>query len=468
MNTATPIGDVSSRRAQMFPALSAAQLLRVARVGKERELRAGEVLFDEGDRDIPMFVVLEGELAIVHPRGREEDPITVHTRGEFTGEANQLTDRPSLVRGRVTAAGRALVVPRPAMKGIIQTDPELSEILLRAFILRRMALLSGHVGDALVLGSRHSAGTLRLQEFLTRNGHPYRYVDVERDDNVQTLFDEFHVGVADVPVLICRGERVLKNPSNEAVADCLGFNPATEPETIHDLVVVGAGPAGLAAAVYAASEGLDVLVLETSSPGGQAGSSSKIENYLGFPTGISGAALAQRALAQAEKFGAQIVIARTAVRLRCEELPYRIDTGDGRCVRARAIVIATGAEYRKLELPELPRFEGVGVYYGATFVEAQRCSAEEIIVVGGGNSAGRPRRFWRSRRRTSTSWCGPTAWPRACRGTSSGASRRPPTSRSTRVRASWACRATTTSRRSRGSMGERERRRSDPSVTSSR
>jgi thioredoxin reductase (NADPH) len=393
MTTAAPGGEVAARREQMFPALHDGQLARIARMGKERELHQGEVLFDEGDRDVPMFVVLEGEVTIVHPRGREEDPITVHTRGEFTGEVNQLADRPSLVRGRAVSAGRVLVVPRPAMKALIQTDPELSEILLRAFILRRMALLSGHIGDALVLGSRHSAATLRLQEFLTRNGHPYRYVDVELDDNVQTLLDEFHVGVADVPVLVCRGERVLKNPSNEAVAECLGFNAATDGVTIHDLVVVGAGPAGLAAAVYAASEGLDVLVLETSSPGGQAGSSSKIENYLGFPTGISGQALAQRALAQAEKFGAQIVIARSAVRLRCEELPYRIDTGDGGCVRARAIVIATGAEYRKLELPELPRFEGVGVYYGATFVEAQRCSAEEVIVVGGGNSAGQAATF---------------------------------------------------------------------------
>jgi thioredoxin reductase (NADPH) len=390
MSAVPPEGEVSTRRAQMFPSLSAAQLARVAHVGEERSLPAGEILFDEGDRDVPMFVVLDGELAVVHPRGKLEieEPVTVHRRGEFTGEVNQLADRPSLVRCRALTPCRVLTVPRRVMKGLIQTDPDLSEVLLRAFILRRMALLSGHIGDALVLGSRHSAATLRVQEFLTRNGHPYRYVDVELDDNVQTLLDEFHVGVADVPVLICRGERVLKNPSNAAVADCLGFNAADDAGRIHDLIVVGAGPAGLAAAVYAASEGLDVLVLETSAPGGQAGSSSKIENYLGFPTGISGQALAQRALAQAEKFGAQIVIARSAVRLHCEALPYRIDTGDGACVKGRAIVIATGAEYRKLDLPELARFEGVGVYYGATFVEAQRCSAEEVIVVGGGNSAG--------------------------------------------------------------------------------
>ena len=393
MTTTSPGGDVTTRRAQMFPTLSAPQIARIARVGIERALAAGELLFEEGDRNVPMHVVLDGQISIVHPRDGREDPITVHGPGEFTGEASMLADRPALVRGRATVAGRVLEVPRPVLKSLIQVDPELSEILLRAFILRRMGLLSGHHGDAVVLGSRHSAGTLRLQEFLTRNGHPYRYVDVDLDDNVQALLDAFEVAVSDVPVLICRGERVLKNPSNAEVAECLGFNAAEDAGTIHDLVVVGAGPAGLAAAVYAASEGLDVLVLETSSPGGQAGSSSKIENYLGFPTGISGQALAQRALTQAEKFGAKIRIARSAVRLRCEELPYRIDTADGGRVRARAIVIATGAEYRKLDLPELPKFEGVGVYYGATYVEAQRCAASEVIVVGGGNSAGQAATF---------------------------------------------------------------------------
>jgi thioredoxin reductase (NADPH) len=199
--------------------------------------------------------------------------------------------------------------------------------------------------------------------------------------------------VADIPVLICRGDRVLKNPSNAVVAECLDFNVSSDPGIIRDVAVVGAGPAGLAAAVYGASEGLDVLVLEASAPGGQAGSSSKIENYLGFPTGISGLALAQRALTQAEKFGARIVIARTAMKLHCDEVPYRIETAEGETVRARAIVVATGAEYRKLDLPDLARFEGVGVYYGATFVEAQRCASEEVIVVGGGNSAGQAATF---------------------------------------------------------------------------
>jgi thioredoxin reductase (NADPH) len=221
-----------------------------------------------------------------------------------------------------------------------------------------------------------------------RNGHPFRYVDVDREPKVQVMLDEFHVALSDVPVLICRNDRVLKNPSNAEVADCLGFNAALEPLAVHDLVICGAGPGGLAAAVYGASEGLDVLVIEQSAPGGQAGSSSKIENYLGFPTGISGQALAARALSQAEKFGAKITIARDATSLHCGEAPLRISLSNGESVRGRAVIIATGAEYRKLDLPGLARFEGVGIYYGATNIEAERCDGEDVIVIGGGNSAG--------------------------------------------------------------------------------
>jgi thioredoxin reductase (NADPH) len=264
---------------------------------------------------------------------------------------------------------------------------------MRAYILRRLALLASGYGDAVVIGSRDSAATLRLQEFLVRNGQPYRYVDVVRDPDVQTLLDQFHVGVGDVPVLICRGERVLRNPSNAEVADCLGFNPRLDDGVVHDVVVCGAGPAGLAAAVYGASEGLDVLVLEANAPGGQAGTSSKIENYLGFPTGVSGQALTGRALSQARKFGARIAVARSAVGLYCDETPMRIELSDGTSVRARTVVVATGAEYNKLDVEGLRRFEGVGVYYAATVVESQRCESDEIVVVGGGNSAGQAATF---------------------------------------------------------------------------
>jgi thioredoxin reductase (NADPH) len=388
------LAQMQARRPQMFPTLTEAQIARIARLGKERVLGEGEVLFEQGQYGVPIHVVLEGAIEILHPReGTEDETIVVHGPGQFTGEVNQLAERRTLVRGRAKEASRVLEVQVPQLKTLVLTDPELSEIFLRAYMLRRMGLLAGHQGDAIVLGSSHSAATLRLQEFLTRNGHPYRYVDVDVDPGVQGLFDTFHVGVGDVPVLICRGDRVLKNPTNAEVADCLGLNSSIERAAVRDLVVIGAGPAGLAAAVYAASEGLDVLVIEASAPGGQAGSSSKIENYLGFPTGISGNALAQRALTQAEKFGAQVVVARVAVKLHCDEHPYRIETADRGSVRARAIVIATGAEYRKLELPDLAKFEGVGVYYGATFIEAQRCSSDAVIIVGGGNSAGQAATF---------------------------------------------------------------------------
>ena len=237
-------------------------------------------------------------------------------------------------------------------------------------------------------GRAIAAGTLRVKEFLTRNAHPYTYLDLDRDTDVQAVLDRFQVTERDVPVVVCRGELVLRNPSNDVIAECLGLNPALDSAQVYDLIVVGAGPAGLAAAVYAASEGLKVLVLEERAPGGQAGSSSKIENYLGFPTGISGQALAGRALAQAQKFGAQVLIAKGAKRLSRAHNPYGIAIGGDACVRARALVIATGAEYRKPALDNLLRFEGVGVYYAATFMEAQLCVDKEVVVIGGGNSAG--------------------------------------------------------------------------------
>jgi thioredoxin reductase (NADPH) len=289
---------------------------------------------------------------------------------------------------RVKDSGEVIELDRERVLALIQTDAELSEILMRAFLLRRVELVAQGLGDVVLVGSNHSAGTLRIKEFLMRNGHPYAYVDLERESDVESLLERFHVAPADVPVLICRGDLVLRNPTNQQVADCLGFNDAIDQTHVRDLVVVGAGPSGLAAALYAASEGLNVLVLETISPGGQAGSSSRIENYLGFPTGIAGQELAARAYAQAQKFGAEVLIARGASRLACDRRPYAVEIDGGRRVRARAIVIATGAEYRKLPLDNLAQFEGMGVYYAAIAMEAQLCEGEEVIVVGGGNSAG--------------------------------------------------------------------------------
>jgi thioredoxin reductase (NADPH) len=279
-------------------------------------------------------------------------------------------------------------IPPSALRNLVVTDAELSELLMRAFILRRVALISNHLGDAVVLGSRHCAKTLGIREFLERNGHPYLYLDVEQDEGARALVERFQIGPHDIPVLICRGTKVLRAPSNAEVADCLGFNAGISTDAVRDIVVVGAGPAGLSAAVYAASEGLDVLVLESNAPGGQAGSSSKIENYLGFPTGISGQALAGRAFTQAQKFGANVAVGLTVKRLDCSVRPYAVVLESGERIRARAIIIASGARYRRLGVENLGRFENAGVYYGATFVESRLAEGEEAIVIGGGNSAG--------------------------------------------------------------------------------
>jgi thioredoxin reductase (NADPH) len=259
---------------------------------------------------------------------------------------------------------------------------------MRAFILRRARMIASGMGDVVLIGSRHSQETLRIQEFLMRNSHPYLSIDLDRDAGVQDLLDHFQVAVTDIPVIICRGEVVLRNPTNREIAECLGFNDQIDQKQIHDVVIVGAGPSGLAAAVYAASEGLDVLVLESGAPGGQAGASSRIENYLGFPSGISGQELTARAYAQSQKFGAHLMITKGATELRCNTRQYTIDIDDGSQILARTVIIASGAEYRKLPLANISQFEGAGVYYGATFIESQLCADEEVCVVGGGNAAG--------------------------------------------------------------------------------
>jgi thioredoxin reductase (NADPH) len=386
-DTPTPLTPGSPVE-RVFPTLKPAQIARIAAHGQVRQIRRGEVLVEAGDQVVPFFVVTEGEVEIVRPSGTTETLVAVHRPGQFTGEVNMISGRRALFRARVSEPGAAIELDRERLLALVQTDTELGEILMRAFILRRVELIAHGLGDVVLVGSNHCAGTLRIKEFLTRNGHPYSYIDLDRDASVQELLDRFHVAASDVPVLICRGEVVLRNPTNQQIADCLGFNAAIDQTHLRDLVVVGAGPSGLAAAVYGASEGLDVLVLESNAPGGQAGASSRIENYLGFPTGISGQELAGRAYAQAQKFGAQIIIAKGARQLACARKPYAIEIDTGPRVPARTVIIATGAEYRRLSLDNLSQFEGAGVYYGATFVESQLCRGEDVIVVGGGNSAG--------------------------------------------------------------------------------
>ena len=386
-NTRRGLPLTSSRIEKIFPKLTPAQIDRIAAHGRIRSVQPGEVLIEQGDTSVPFFVVITGEVEIVRPFDAYETLVTVHGSGEFTGEVNMLSGRRSFFRARATKPGKVIELDHQQMLTLVQTDAELSDILMRAFILRRVELIAAGVGDIILIGSTHSASTLRIKEFLMRNGHPYSYIDLERDPDVQNLLDNFKISASEIPVLICRGQLALRNPSNQQIADCLGFNESVDQTHVRDLVVIGAGPSGLAAAVYGASEGLDVLVLETSSPGGQAGSSSKIENYLGFPTGITGQELAARAYLQAQKFGAHMLIAK-ATRLICDRKPYVIELENEARISTRTVVIATGAQYRKLPLENLSRFEGAGVYYGATFVEAQLCGGEEVIVVGGGNSAG--------------------------------------------------------------------------------
>jgi thioredoxin reductase (NADPH) len=372
----------------VFPVLSEDQITRIAAHGHLRSFGKGEVLVQAGDHTTQFFVLVEGEIELIRPNETTEDLVAIYRPGMFTGEVNMLSGRRGFIQIRAAEASTVIAVERESLLGIIKSDSVLSDILMRAFILRRVELIAHAFGDVVLIGSVHSPGTLRVREFLTRNGHPYSSIDLDRDPGVQELLDRFHVKPEDVPVLICRGKTVLRNPTNRQIAECLGFNEAIDHKKVRDVVIVGAGPSGLAAAVYAASEGLDVLVLESNAPGGQAGSSSKIENYLGFPTGISGQELAARAFNQAEKFGAQIIIAKGARRLSCERKPYTIEIEGGDSVPARAVIIATGAEYRRPAIENLSQFEGSGVYYGATPLEAQLCRGEEVIVVGGGNSAG--------------------------------------------------------------------------------
>jgi thioredoxin reductase (NADPH) len=371
----------------MFPKLEDAQIAHLAAFGERRSALPGEILFDQGDANHGVFVVLEGSIEIIGVSSGDE-VLRVLGRGTFTGEVNQLSGRRSLVRCRAREASVLLEIGRAQLRRMVQTDAELSEIFLRAFLLRRGYLIAHSVGDALLIGSSHSKHTLRLRAFLARNGHPLTYLDVERDPDVQAALDHFEILVTDIPVLICRGQLVLRNPTNAEAAACFGLNAGIDERSVYDLIVVGAGPSGLAAAVYGASEGLNVLVLESNAPGGQAGSSSRIENYLGFPTGISGQDLAGRAFVQAEKFGAQIAVARAARALRCARPPYTVELEDGGAFQGRSIIVATGVQYRKLDLPNLAQFEGAGVYYGATPVEAQVCRNQQVAIVGGGNSAG--------------------------------------------------------------------------------
>ncbi len=336
----------------MFPTLTSAQIERIAAHGVIRSVSRGDILVEAGDPVVPFFVVKSGEIEIIRPSSLGDALVAVHGPGKFSGEINLILGRRSLTRARVSEPGELVQLTHEQLLGLVQTDEDIGEIVMRAYIYRRVELAAQGIGDVVLIGSVHTPATLRIKEFLTRNSHPFRYIDLEHEADVQALLDRFHIATNEVPVLICRGDVVLRNPSSQQIADCLGFNESIDPTHVRDVVIVGAGPAGLAAAVYAASEGLDALVIESDSPGGQAGSSSKIENYLGFPTGISGQELATRAYTQAQKFGAEVMIARGATGLACQRKPYNVTMDMGAGVPARTVIIASGAQYQKAGAPQ--------------------------------------------------------------------------------------------------------------------
>jgi thioredoxin reductase (NADPH) len=370
------------------PVLTQVEIDRARPYGRVRRAEVGEVLYRPGEVGVPCFILLSATLEIVQPSIHGERLVFLLCPGMFTGEAGMIAGQRTVVQARVIQAGEILELRPAELRALVARDAGLSEILLRAFVLRRLMLINRELGNVAVIGSRHSADTLRLQEFLGRNGHPYTYVDLDSDDTSRNLLDRFAIAVSEIPIVIGNGTMVLRNPSTSQLADCLGLNDNINKGLLHDVVIVGAGPAGLAAAVYGASEGLDTLLIESHAPGGQAGTSSKIENYLGFETGVSGQELATSATRQAQKFGAKMALARAIVQLRCQRRPYELVMDDGTVFFARTVVIATGARYNKPTSVDLDRFAGRGIHYGATYLEAQLCEGQDVIVVGGGNSAG--------------------------------------------------------------------------------
>ena len=381
--------DPYVREAQTFPRLSADAASRVANYGVEQGVRKGTRLFERGQRGVDFFLVLDGSIEIydVDARG-EPHVLTVHGERQFTGELDLFNDQQILVSARTGMNSRLVRVKRPDFRKMLSAEPDIGEIVMRAYILRRVGLIRHSYGGVTLIGPSRGVDTLRLERFLLRNNYPHRLLktDVERDP--EGLLARYKVAETDLPVVIAPGKEVLRNPSTIALADMLGLTENFDANEVFDVAVIGAGPSGLAAAVYGASEGLRTIVLEGVAPGGQAGTSSKIENYLGFPTGISGQALAGRAQVQAQKFGARLSIARAVTGIDCADKPYQLHLEGERAVSARAVVIATGARYRKLDVPDYARFEGQGIHYAATAMEQQLCEREEVVIVGGGNSAG--------------------------------------------------------------------------------
>jgi thioredoxin reductase (NADPH) len=368
------------------PTLSREHIDRIRSVAQLRSVRRGEVLYAPSHPDVPLFIVLEGTVSISRT-GEDEKVLAVREPGQFTGEMSLISGNRPLVTARVTQDGAVLELTREKVLSLMAKDTEVGDILMGAFVARRLLAIQLGEGNVMLFGTKGSARTLAIREFLTRNGHPFTYIDIDSDNCAGELMEQLAVRNSEIPVVYCNRRYVLRNPSIAELAACLDLNINVD-KGVRDVLVIGAGPAGLAAAVYAASEGLKTLVIEKSAPGGQAGSSSKIENYLGFPTGLSGQELANRSIAQAQKFGAQLMVAQSVVHIECSRQPYRIVLESGLKFNARSVVIATGAQYARLPVEEADAFAGRGIYYNATHMEAQLCDSEEVAVVGGGNSAG--------------------------------------------------------------------------------
>jgi thioredoxin reductase (NADPH) len=393
---------LDGRDEQLFPRLTSAEIDRLRRFGECRPFKAGDMLVRAGEEGHGLKILLSGQVEILqHDQTGRRIHVVTHEAGSFMGELAQLSGRPALVNAEALTDGEAIAIAPDRLRAVLVAEAELGERIMRALILRRVGLIERGAGP-IIVGADANGDVLRLVNFLRRNGHPFLRLDPEQDSCGQALVDRFHVDERALPIVLCPSGKLLRNPTEDQLARCLGLVGPIDPDKLFDVAIIGTGPAGLATAVYAASEGLSVLALDCRSFGGQAGASSRIENYLGFPTGISGMALMGRAYSQAQKFGVEMAIPDEAIRLQCGNDPCKLELANGEQIQAKSIVIASGARYRRLDVPELHLFEGVSVHYWASPLEGDLCAENDVALVGGGNSAGQATVYLASKARKVT------------------------------------------------------------------